>query len=327
MEIPGGLRRFLDAIGVNTTRLQWRLYQWEQKRAQRAEGGVLPTGLRWMQYRHKLCLKCGAVNDREAKRCRSCDHRLPGMLGYRLFRLLGVLSPEGASPVTMSFLMLIVGFFLLSIVAGGPSALREPGPQLLAAFGAWSPAWAAEPGQFWRVMGFGLCHIGLIHIGFNGFALFQVGPVIESEAGQKRMLTLVTVSQLTAALASQFWYANVLGNDRMVTAGASGWLFGLIGYGILHFHKLGGSALVLRNFFFQWAIYGVVFGMVVQANNAAHIGGLLGGVAMAALPGPGIVRGHNTADTAWTVAALASLAAWGVTLVFLVRSIITLWPG
>ena len=180
-----------------------------------------------------------------------------------------------------------------------------------------------EPWHLWRLFGFGLAHFGLIHIGFNGFALSQIGPLLEEQTGRARYFTAITFSQFTAAALSLYWYTARYGGAG-ITAGASGWLFGLIGFGIVYFHLMGEHGAMYKGFLLRWAFYGLIFGLLVGANNAAHVGGLLGGAAIACLPEPH-PRRSPIWKPFWTLSAILCAAIWIVTLGFLILSILYNW--
>jgi rhomboid protease GluP len=246
------------------------------------------------------------------------------MMAYRLFRLVGLVAPETLPPTVTAFMAGAIVVYVLSLLMQGPSAIVSPTPETLSVLGAWRPSTALVPGQMWRALAFGLVHFGIIHIGFNMFALSQIGPVLEADVGKVRILTAITASQLAAMIASFAWYAQVVGRN-VPTVGASGWLFGLIGFGIAYYHGLGRSGQMYRSFLIRWAIYGLVFGWFIGANNAAHIGGMLGGMLIGALPSGHMRRPQWTLF--WSAAALASLLLWLVTLGFLAHSIITGWAA
>lgn len=316
------LLRILGWLGVNTTRLKWRLYQWG-KRLDPARTR-LPVRLQWLKYRHKHCLHCGALLDRDERTCRTCHRRAPSLLGYRLFRLLGIVVPQGSPIVVGGFIFLMVLIFGLGFAMEGISAMARPSNHALKTFGAWSWLWAMADGEYWRYLSFGLCHGGALHIGFNTFALIQVGPPIEERIGPWRMLALITVSQVAAGVASLIWYYHLRNLPQLITVGASGWLFGIIGFGIGYFSNHVGAARDYRNMLIQWAIYALLFGLVIGANNAAHVGGLLAGLALSAVPERGRERSRPV-RAIWNAGAAASALAWLVTGVFLAHSITTGW--
>ena len=66
----------------------------------------------------------------------------------------------------------------------------------------------------------------------------------------------------------------------------------------------------MRRQYIQWMIYLLIFGLVISGvDNAAHLGGLAGGFAVAYLAGtPGFSEGL---ETFWRIAAGLSLALTG----------------
>lgn len=311
MELSPQLKKFLQKLGINTTRLQWKLYEWENKRKQPKE---TPAAVRWMKYEHKFCPKCKGLVDREEKVCPHCGSEVPSVFVYRLMRAIGLVIPQGGAITTFSFIFIIVLYFLGMLIIGGMGSLMRPSGELLDRFGAQDYTLVNLEGQYWRMLAFGLIHIGLIHIGFNTFALTQVGPYLEGEIGSKRMLVLITICQLTAATA-------VARYSLYGVAGASGWLFGLIGFGVTFNHRLGGSALLRRNFFIQWAIYGLIFGFIVRASNTAHIGGMVGGAILGLIADKTPAR-RTPWTVVWEVLFWPCLGAWIVTIVIQIRSIL-----
>lgn len=328
MAIGEQFLKLLEQFGFNTTKLRWRMYKAEQRLDRLKQSKGTPSSLRWMGYQHKFCPKCGALADRESKRCPKCDARLPSVLGYKAFRLLGLVTPQGSTPVTYVFLTAMVFFFLVSMAMQGASAFLGPTRLTMFVFGAFPPAIIDEGVQLWRIFGFALVHAGIMHIGFNSIALFQVGPVLEREVGSARLLTVITVTQFAAAVATYLWYYRVRGaGPGYLTVGASGFLFGLIGYGITYCHRQGPAGKMYRDFFFHWLVYGVVFGLLLGANNAAHIGGAIGGALLGLLPEPHPRRSPLWRHL-WNTGGAVSAVIWTATVCFLVYSIWTNWtPG
>jgi rhomboid protease GluP len=72
----------------------------------------------------------------------------------------------------------------------------------------------------------------------------------------------------------------------------------------------GGIDPRIRDLVRQWVIYGIIFGVVVGADNAAHIGGLLMGMAFGYLLPPKQYRAQSRlADTLWTGGAVLACIA------------------
>jgi rhomboid protease GluP len=199
----------------------------------------------------------------------------------------------GGTPATWVILAVNLVAFSLMIIHGaiagrGFQAFFSPdGYLLLHAGGQYWPLVLTE-GEWWRCLTYAYTHGGVIHLLFNMMVLYQVGPAIETEIGTLRFVTLYTVTALTATLAGLAWHPIV------PVVGASGSLFGLIGFAIVYYHRIGGpSAHNLRNFMLRWAAFAFVFGLVVGADNAGHLGGALGGAALGAVLPLGI-RGRMT---------------------------------
>lgn len=281
MDIPPGLRRFLDLIGVNTTRLQWRLHEWERRRAERAESPSRPVGPRWARHAYKNCPSCGRLVPPADRACDHCGAALPSMPVYRVQRAMRLLVPSGA-PVWTGFLIAIVGLVVFQLARergdGFSGMLLTPSAGVLDRYGALFPPLVTAAGEYWRLFSAGLLHIGLLHLGFNVMALMQLGPLIEPVISSKRMFVVVTLGQLASGAAV------VIFSPRGITAGASGWLCALIGFGIVYFHRHGGGARAVRDSLVQWAILLFFFGLAIPGiSNSGHFGGMAGGAALGAL--------------------------------------------
>jgi rhomboid protease GluP len=311
LELSPGLKKFLEKIGINTTRLQWKLFEMERKRDAPKEA---PAQVRWMKYRHKFCPNCKGLVDRDEKICPHCGAQVPSFVLYRIMRTIGLVLPEGGAIVVFGFVILMLAYFAAMVVIGGPRSIMLPPGELLDRFGAQDYSLVNIRGEYWRMLAFGLIHIGIIHIGFNTLALMQVGPQLEAEIGSKRMLVLVTICQLSAAFA--IYKYSLYG-----VAGASGWLFGLIGFGIAYNHRLGGRHRLIRNFYIQWAIYGLIFGLLIRASNTAHIGGMVGGIVMGLIADKTPAR-RTPWTIVWEILFWPCLAAWGAAIVLQIRSIV-----
>ncbi len=316
----------LDRLGVNTTRLRWRLHQREQQ-AKNLVHGKGPAGLRWMQYAHKVCPSCHAVNDREARICSSCEKRLPSMLGYRLTRLFHTIVPAEGPVVTTTFISLIVLVYLVEFAANGfaMSSLMRPSTGSLVALGAFYSEFAIGYREYWRFLSPGLVHGSVMHFGMIAYSLYQIGAFIEIQLSRPRMLALITLTQLSAATSSYVWYDLVRGHP-VLSVGGSGWLYGLIGFGIVCFHQMGAAGRPMRDSLLRWgAIFLVIGFMFPGIDNAAHIGGLTAGLAFATIP-EGNMRRARQSNAIWAAVFWVCVVAWCATLFFMARSVIVFWP-
>jgi rhomboid protease GluP len=83
----------------------------------------------------------------------------------------------------------------------------------------------------WTLLSSAFLHIGLMHLLFNMAALLSFGPLLERVLGWRRYVVLYALSALGGGMAS------ALGHEVIVSAGASGALWGLM---------VGGAGLAVR---------------------------------------------------------------------------------
>ncbi len=252
------------------------------------------------------------------------------MWAYRVRRLISSVLPDEGPVVSMTFLAVMILFWMVQIFLDGPglSSVMGPSQDAIHVLGAFTPAFAVGEGQFWRFLSFGLVHGGLLHIGMNSYFLVQIGPLLEAQLTRGRMLVLITLSQLTAAAASYFWYGTIMGVLYQPLVGASGWLFGLLGFGIVFAHRAG--IRPMRDSLIRSALFMFILGWMINAggggiSNSAHFGGLIGGLLFGVLP-EGRHRSVLFGERAWKAAGAVSLGLWIATIVCVVRYVVIFWP-
>ena len=262
--------KILQSLGIHITRWKWRwirLKQSLQSGVRRAEVAKSHT-----VYKHKLCNNCGTLMDQSEKFCPHCQTKAPSWSGQVLQRFFGIMLPSRAF-VTYFILLINLAVAQAGIILFGFQNLFSPDNYSLVRLGAYVP-FLFESGEYWRIITSGYLHIGIAHILFNMIALMQVGPFLEKEIGSARFWTVYALS----LIGSVFFDFYLRSEPVIISAGASGAIFGLIGFGVTYAHFLGGPVgKRVRNFFLQWALYAFVFGFFVRANNYAHLGGFLSG--------------------------------------------------
>lgn len=87
-------------------------------------------------------------------------------------------------------------------------------------------------GQWWRLITPIFLHFGLMHILFNGIALFALGIQLEQLMGSKRFLWIFFLTGIGGDI-----LVLLLENRPAITAGASGAIFGLLGALIGFFYR------------------------------------------------------------------------------------------
>jgi len=222
----------------------------------------------------------------------------------------------GTLSLSRGLIYLNVILFAAMIIQGlasgfGGSTLLNPDVNLLIHSGAQYWPYVVYDNQWWRCITYAYTHGGLIHLGFNMMVLYQVGPLIENEIGPARFFILYTLAALTATAAGYFWHPMV------PVVGASGSLFGLIGFAITYYHRVGVGAHDLRNFMVKWAIFAFIFGIIVGADNAAHFGGAICGAILGMFLPLGI-RGRQKMKFIFNLMAGISLVATIASLIILI---------
>ncbi len=142
----------------------------------------------------------------------------------------------------------------------------------LIAFGAnFGPL--VKNGELFRLVTAAFLHIGVIHLAVNMYSLHLIGNQIENYFGKTKYLIIYLGSAIVGSLLS------VVLTDS-VSAGASGAIFGLLGsllYFGYHYRLYLGS--VLKDRIIPIIIFNLVLGFMISGiDNAAHIGGLIGGI-------------------------------------------------
>ena len=280
---------------MSWARLEWK---WRLiKKRLREMGGSFAPRARSEAASLKTCRNCRALIARAARTCPECGARLgwfasasrSGSAGTGFF---------ADSPATGALLVAILGLFLGTWAASGlgPEGLSG---LVLIRFGA-NNTRVFESGQYWRLLTAVFLHGGFLHILFNSAALYQLGSEVESIYGWGRTVVLFVGSGVVGSIAS------VLLNDFMgVGVGASGAIFGFIGVVAVFGYRRGGSyGRGVMRIAIQWAVFSFLFGLYAGADNWAHLGGLLGGAALAFVVPPERER----VSVAWNAAGIVAAA-------------------
>jgi rhomboid protease GluP len=179
--------------------------------------------------------------------------------------------------------------------------------------------------QWWRLIAPMFIHVNLIHLLVNMYSLMMVGPFVEKLYGSAKFVVFWVLTGIGGLLASYLTVRPQLAtgalarfifkSEDLPSAGASGALFGLVGvlfvFGIKFrrelpegFKRAFGTGLlpiILINLFIGFVGRGFI-------DNAAHLGGLLSGAALALAVDyqrPGVRR---TITTAWRVLQILALS-------------------
>ncbi len=124
-------------------------------------------------------------------------------------------------------------------------------------------------GQSWRLVTSMFVHVGILHLVNNLVVLGLIGYFLEFDLGRAKLFGLYMISGIVGSVASAYLH------DTTVSVGASGAIFGLLGFVIMPF-------LVSRNFAFLILVlaylgFNLLIGINSISDNSAHLGGLVVG--------------------------------------------------
>ncbi len=301
--MTGPLRRFLEdtrdlvldglaRVGLLPGGAAWWKARRERRRAQRA--AERENLRRAVRARHRMCRQCGTLVPVGLDTCPACGASMRGIPRGGLGRAAGLFLPSFGSAST-TLLAAIAVLYLATAIGPPGGSIWKPPPDVLFALGMkWTPAILA--GQWWRLVTAIFLHGSLLHVAFNGYALANLGPAIEGAIGSRRFLVVFVGTGVASFAVSALLMPGV------PSLGASGALFGLIGFGIGYGWRRGGSLGALKDDLVRWAIFGLVLLLAPGIDHAAHAGGFVAGLVL----GTALARERATSparEHAWTVAA------------------------
>ena len=192
---------------------------------------------------------------------------------HRRFREnLAALAPR--APVTPAILGINIAVFVLLLLAGAGFAATNGRVEL--AFGSnYGPlTWN---GQYWRLLTAAFIHFGVFHLAFNMYALYSGGLWTEKLYGSARFAVIYLLAALAGSVGSGWWDAS------RNSAGASGAIFGVYGALLVFVVRRPGDIprdllKAVRGGAISLCVYSLAMGVAMPfVDNAAHVGGLLGG--------------------------------------------------
>ncbi len=150
----------------------------------------------------------------------------------------------------------------------------DPGTCATAADAYWAAG--VTDGAVWQVITSAFTHAEVLHLAANMVALFFLGPPLEQVLGRVRFLAVYLISAL-AGSAAVMWLAPVDSS----ALGASGAIFGMLGALLVIARTSGGNYQLIL----IWLGINIVLTVVGGAGISwqGHLGGLIGGLAAAAV--------------------------------------------
>jgi rhomboid protease GluP len=181
--------------------------------------------------------------------------------------------------MTYLLIALNIGIWLWTLTAGA-SLLQAPTERLL--YWGGNAASEVQRGEWWRLLTSTFLHNGMMHVLMNMLGLYVAGIIVERIYGRNLFLLIYFGSGLLGSATSLHYSA-----QHAVSVGASGAVFGVTGALLVaylqHRDKLpkASSKQMISGLGF-FIVYALMQGFAKQGiDNAAHVGGLLGGCLLA----------------------------------------------
>ncbi len=250
-----------------------------------------------------ICVECSR-DASVGQKCPECAAPAPGARVVYARQTIGRPSFQ-TSPVSFTIIGVTVAIYLIG-------TLSPDADQWL--FQTFAQAnFLVAHGDWYRIFSAALLHGGLLHIGFNMYALYLFGPRLEQQVGGPAFTALYVASAGAGGMA-----AYVFGPTEQIAIGASGAIFGLFGAWMFVAWKMrntpGGRAMFNQ------------LGILLAINMAlplfvggiawrAHFGGFAGGILIAWLWSALAVGKPNARAIRTVIAVAVAVAATAITIV------------
>lgn len=171
----------------------------------------------------------------------------------------------------------VLVFFLLSLRGDTESGY------FMLQYGAMYEPLVTEGHEYYRLITSLFLHFGIQHLLNNMVMMGALGYQLENEIGRIKFLLIYFISGIGGNLCSLYW--NVSHGEQVISAGASGAIFGLMG-ALLYIvavnrgrlGRLSGRGMLIM------VALSLYFGLTSSGvDNSAHIGGLICGILITVL--------------------------------------------
>ena len=187
------------------------------------------------------------------------------------------------SPAVLTFIALNLAMFLVEISFGGATNHLT-----LHRLGALEPYAVLARGEYWRLLTALFLHYGALHLLFNSYALYLLGPPLESLIGTARFATSYLVAGLGSSIGVVvLWRFNWTQADFLV--GASGSVLGIVGAWagfLLRHHDVPAARRRLKSIGLIVVLQMTFDLYTPQVSMAAHLCGLATGIMLGLLLAP-----------------------------------------
>ncbi|CAN5507827.1 hypothetical protein BH10ACI1_BH10ACI1_25030 [soil metagenome] len=170
------------------------------------------------------------------------------------------------------FIVCLIAVFLCQLTVDGQNSILFGG-ELSVLFAGFNKIFFKE-GQYWRILTGATLHGGLIHLAFNGYALYVLGRLIETLSNRAHLAIVFVLSAIGGGILSLIFLPDV------PSIGASGGIVGFLGYLTVYGFKR--RKLLpdgfLKNMLFNIALMAFIgYYLRDKIDNFGHLGGLIVG--------------------------------------------------
>lgn len=292
-----------------------------------------------------MCRSCGSIVGGGQKECAVCGTSVvnpqpvgkprPVADGETVRFARAVLN----RPFKFTVILLVANLFVFLLMwqSSGlaSSALWEFPDAVLLAYGAKLNSLINEQHQWWRFVTPMFVHVNLPHLLINMYSLWVVGPYVEKLYGSAKFVVFWVLTGIAGVVASYLTIRPTLavgpgrflfkGSD-VLSAGASGALFGLVGvlfvFGIKFRKELpegfkrafgtGMLPIIFINLFIGYLGRGFI-------DNSAHLGGLASGGVLALAMGYRRPEEKTRVTRVWRVLQIAAIALVAVSFLKIIQ--------
>lgn len=172
--------------------------------------------------------------------------------------------------LTFSLLVIMIVIFALINVVG--QIINDTAAAAII-FGAYYKTFIVAHFEVWRLLSVGFVHISATHILMNGFALLNLGRLVEHEVGSLKMLLTFVISVISG---SMFVF---VAQDNILLVGASAGLFGLLGLVVVLAFESGRIRNPqVRMSFINILLINLFISLLPGVSFLGHLGGFVAGV-------------------------------------------------
>ena len=179
--------------------------------------------------------------------------------------------------LTMTTLLIVINFVVHFDLEGVGSTMS---PHFMLKYGAMYWENLFDKGEAWRLLTSMFMHFGIDHLIGNMFVLFLLGNALEQAVGKIRFLIIYIGSGIVGGLVSGIYQWSVEG--RVVSAGASGAIYGVMGAMIIVFWVCKIRTSISLRGLIVYSVISIVNSMNAEGiDHTAHMGGFTSGMILA----------------------------------------------